>query len=107
MYRTIDSEFSEPVHWLIDLAYLKGVRDVLQQLMYSLYQYRKDPLINEIIEFLESSLYEIDEMIVQNERSLPPFSHLGFKYFEKRIRDLVEKPVMQTMKEEKTRIEEV
>ena len=95
MYRTIDSEFSEPVHWLIDLAYLKGVRDALQQLIYTLCQYRKDPLINEVVEFLESSLYEVDEMIIQNERSLPPFSHLGFKNLERRIENIVQKKVVE------------
>lgn len=98
MYRTIDSEFSEPVHWIIDLAYLKGVRDALLQLMYSLFKYRKDPLIDEIVEFLESSLHELDEMIVQNERSVAPFSHLGFRNFEKRIGDLVQKKMTRTVR---------
>lgn len=63
-------------------------------------QYKEDPFINEIVEFLESSLHEIDEMIIHDERSLPPFSHLGFRNLERRIEDLVQKRVIQVMKDD-------
>jgi hypothetical protein len=79
MYRDITAnQDPEYVHDVIDLAYLKGVKDAFDQLHDILWTFTepKDPKIAKVRDIVDDVIHRLGHLITEHEQCLPPFSHI-------------------------------
>ncbi|MHA1632123.1 MAG: hypothetical protein ACTSXC_04850 [Candidatus Freyarchaeota archaeon] len=75
---------SDYVHELVNLAYAKGVRDGIRQIyeLFNIFSEPADPKVKEIRQALRKVLTKLDEFVVEEELTFPPFSHTSSSTYQ-------------------------